>query len=547
MTILPKAFTVLVDSFNKIAGVGPRTAERYAYYLLKSDPSKARAISDALDNLHTSIKVCPKTFALIDDDVGVSPLYSDPKRDKKTIAVVAEPFDIVAMEKTNLFKGTYHVLGGLISPIDGIEPEHLRIRELIQRVSDDSVEEIILATNASIEGETTALYIQSLLKERTVKITRLARGLPIGVDLEYADQITLARGIRRKAGILMYNENLKNSVEEFLNNKKKVVIVQGDNPDADSLASSLALESILESLGIEAYMYCSIDVAHHLRYLPGWDRVSQELPSQFDGWILVDCEYTRLLDNVQSAGLLPLLKTTPLMVIDHHDSPTDIDFASLIINDPNSGATGEVIFNIARLCGWEVTKQSAEFLTVSILADTLGFTSEFLNGRSGPLHTVAELVDRGVSLSELNERRIKQFQITPDIFRYKAELMQRVQFHHDNTIATIDIPHDEIKEYSMDYNPTIVLDETRMIEGLAVTIGFKSYERNGSIYRITGRVRCGFGYRIARDLASHFKDGGGHIYAAGFKIAGDNLNLEEIKREAIQKAYELIKEADSEA
>lgn len=193
MSLLPKAFTTLVESLSKIAGVGPRTAERYAYFLLKSDPSKSRTIADNLTHLHTSIKVCPKTFALIDSDCDVSPLYSDPMRDKKSVAVVAEPFDIVAIEKTHLFKGTYHVLGGLISPIDGIEPEHLRIRELIQRIKDDAVEEVILATNASIEGETTALYIQNQLEGINVKLTRLARGLPIGVDLEYADQITIAR------------------------------------------------------------------------------------------------------------------------------------------------------------------------------------------------------------------------------------------------------------------------------------------------------------------------------------------------------------------
>jgi len=153
---------------------------------------------------------------------------------------------------------------------------------------------------------------------------------------------------------------------------------------------------------------------------------------------------------------------------------------------------------------------------------------------------MAELVEKGVKLGQLNERRLRQFQISPEIFAYKAELMKRVQFHYDNKIATIEIPHDEIKEYSMDYNPTIVLDETRMIRGLAVTIGFKSYERNGKTYRITGRVRCGFGYRIAKDLAMHFKDGGGHVYAAGFKIEGRDLNLAEIKKEAIQKAAQLL-------
>ncbi len=195
MSLLPKSFEILVEALGKIAGVGPRTAERYAYFLLRSDPAKAKNISDALTDLHSSIKVCPKTFALIDSNEEVSSLYSDPSRDKRVVAVVAEPFDIVALEKTNHFKGTYHVLGGLISPIDGVDPEHLRVNELVQRVKEDKVSEVILATNASIEGETTALYIQRTLKDLPVKITRLARGLPIGVDLEYADQITLSRAL----------------------------------------------------------------------------------------------------------------------------------------------------------------------------------------------------------------------------------------------------------------------------------------------------------------------------------------------------------------
>ncbi|MCA9347073.1 recombination protein RecR [Candidatus Saccharibacteria bacterium] len=193
MSLLPKAFEEVVDSLNKIAGVGPRTAERYAYYLLKSSPLTSKKLATSLEKLHSEIKVCPKTFTLIDADKEVSQLYSDPGRDKQVVAVVAEPFDVVAIEKTGLFKGTYHVLGGLISPIDGIEPEHLRTKELVARVKEDQVKEIILATNASVEGETTSIYLQNILKELPVKVTRLARGLPIGVDLEYADQITLSR------------------------------------------------------------------------------------------------------------------------------------------------------------------------------------------------------------------------------------------------------------------------------------------------------------------------------------------------------------------
>jgi recombination protein RecR len=193
--LLPPALSKLIDAFGQLPGVGPRTAERYAYYLVRRDPAKAAELARTLTGLHDSIQYCPKTFALIAADQEVSPLYSDPRRDKTLVAVVAEPLDLVALEKTNQFHGTYHVLGGLVSPIDGIGPEQLHIRELIGRIDEDNVQEIILATNASVEGESTALYIQQQIGNHPVKITRLARGLPIGVDLEYADQITLSRAL----------------------------------------------------------------------------------------------------------------------------------------------------------------------------------------------------------------------------------------------------------------------------------------------------------------------------------------------------------------
>ncbi|MDB5181824.1 MAG: recombination protein RecR [Candidatus Saccharibacteria bacterium] len=195
MQVLPPALTDLIEALGALPGVGPRTAERYAYFLLKHDTHVSARISDTLTHLHSGVGYCKKTFALISSNQELSDLYTDPRRDKQTIAVVAEPFDVVALEKTGQFSGTYHVLGGLVSPIDGIGPEQLHIRELISRIDEDGVKEIILATNASVEGETTALYIQQQIGGREVKVTRLARGLPIGVDLEYADQITLGRAL----------------------------------------------------------------------------------------------------------------------------------------------------------------------------------------------------------------------------------------------------------------------------------------------------------------------------------------------------------------
>jgi recombination protein RecR len=195
MHILPPALTTVIEALGRLPGVGARTAERYAYYLVRQDPAKAKRIAETLQDMHAGIGYCKKTFALIPAGQDLSDLYTDPKRNKKIIAVVAEPFDIVALEKTSSFNGTYHVLGGLVSPIDGIGPEQLRITELVMRIDEDAVEEIILATNASVEGESTALYIQQQIGDRPVKVTRLARGLPIGVDLEYADQITLSRAL----------------------------------------------------------------------------------------------------------------------------------------------------------------------------------------------------------------------------------------------------------------------------------------------------------------------------------------------------------------
>jgi len=195
MSTLPKVLENLIEALGQLPGVGPRSAERYAYFLLKNDKHKSSKLANALDNVHDGVAQCPVTFAIIDAGDEVSPLYEDPSRDKTIVALVADPFDIIALEKTTLFRGTYHVLGGLISPIDGIGPEQLHIPELKKRIKNDLVKEIILATNASVEGETTSLYVQQELAEFDITITRLARGLPIGVDLEYADQITLGRAL----------------------------------------------------------------------------------------------------------------------------------------------------------------------------------------------------------------------------------------------------------------------------------------------------------------------------------------------------------------
>ena len=201
--MLPQALTSTIEALSMLPGVGQKTAERYAYYLFRSKPEISMSIADALKNLHQGVKSCPVTFALIDANEAVSPLYDNPARDKTTVLVVEEPLDIYAIEQTNTYKGTYHVLGGAISPIDGITPDQLHIGELIRRVNDDNVKEVIIATNPSVEGESTALLLEKLLHEQNpdLKLTRLARGLPLGVDLSYADQVTLSAALENRTDL----------------------------------------------------------------------------------------------------------------------------------------------------------------------------------------------------------------------------------------------------------------------------------------------------------------------------------------------------------
>lgn len=195
--LLPSALVRVIDELGRLPGVGARTAERYAYFLLKSDRQTVNRIASSIAQLHSSVKTCPITFALIDASEEISPLYGDPTRNRQQIAVVEDPLDIIPLERTGQYRGTYHVLGGALSPIDGIGPEQLHIAELLERIKADDVQEVIIATNASVEGESTAVFLQRVIHEATpgVTVTRLARGIPVGVDIEYADQITLTHAL----------------------------------------------------------------------------------------------------------------------------------------------------------------------------------------------------------------------------------------------------------------------------------------------------------------------------------------------------------------
>ena len=183
----------LIQEFNRLPGIGPKSAQRLAYYLIRMPEEEAKSLAESILAIKDRVIFCDVCQNITEN----SPCYlcSHESRDKSRICVVEEPLDVLSLERTQVYKGTYHVIHGVISPAGGIGPEDLKIRELLNRLKDGSVEEIILATNPSLEGESTAMYIHKLLSPIVNKVTRLARGLPVGGDLEYADELTLSRAL----------------------------------------------------------------------------------------------------------------------------------------------------------------------------------------------------------------------------------------------------------------------------------------------------------------------------------------------------------------
>ena len=187
----------LIEEFRKMPSVGVKSAERMAYYILGLDDEGTKSLVDAINNAHTNIHTCSVCHNLTEDEK--CSICNNPKRDPSVICVVENPRDVTAFERTHEYKGTYHVLHGVISPMNNIGPDNIRIKELIQRMADDSVNEVIMATNATTEGEATAMYIARLLKPLGIQVSRLAYGIPVGSDLEYADEVTLSRALKGRS------------------------------------------------------------------------------------------------------------------------------------------------------------------------------------------------------------------------------------------------------------------------------------------------------------------------------------------------------------
>jgi recombination protein RecR len=190
------AIQKLLDEFERLPGIGPKSAQRIVYFLLNTAAVDANRLAQAIVEVKEQVHFCPVCFNYATDQL--CPICADDKRDRTTICVVSEPRDIGAIERTGEYRGLYHVLGGAISPIDGIGPDDLTIKDLIARLTDAGIVELILATNPNVEGETTAVYLARLIKPLGIRVTRLASGLPVGGDLEFADEITLGRAIESR-------------------------------------------------------------------------------------------------------------------------------------------------------------------------------------------------------------------------------------------------------------------------------------------------------------------------------------------------------------
>lgn len=323
-------------------------------------------------------------------------------------------------------------------------------------------------------------------------------------------------------------------IAKIVNDASKLLILQADNPDGDSLASALALEQIIGDLGKEPYLYCGVDIPDYLKHLPGWDRVSKDIPAKFDASIIVDTSAMILLEHLQNSQSLRWVASKPVIVIDHHaDVKCDIPFATIVLNDKSAVAAGEVIYNLANELDWKLCLQANTYIASSILSDSLGLTS--VGTTAGTYRIMANLIESGVDRQALDEARRSLIKMPEPIYRYKASLIDRTEFYADGRLAVVTIPHKEIMEFSPLYNPApLIQGDMLLTENVRVAIVFKSYKDG----KITGSIRCGYNTKIASDLAEHF-GGGGHPYASGFKIT-DGQSFADVKSECIKLTTELL-------
>lgn len=323
-------------------------------------------------------------------------------------------------------------------------------------------------------------------------------------------------------------------IAELIEAAQSVVVVQADNPDADSLGSALALEQILHEMGKEPYLYAGVDMPGYLRYLQGWDRVSPELPKQFDLSIIVDASTMTLFEKLELSGQKGWLAAKPCIVLDHHEIVENpVPFATITLNDHSRASTGELLYVLGKQLEWQLSKTAQEFIASSILGDTQGLTNQLASAET--YRIMAEMIEAGVDRPGLEELRREFNKMAPAIYEYKADLIKRTAFNSGGQIASVVVPQNEINQYSPLYNPApLIQGDMLQTSGVKMAIVFKHYADG----KITGAIRCNAGYPVAAKLAEHL-GGGGHAFASGFKVT-DGRSLEAVTTDCLAKAAELL-------
>lgn len=296
---------------------------------------------------------------------------------------------------------------------------------------------------------------------------------------------------------------------EFLEGKEKICVIQAENPDGDSLGSSVALDYLLD--GKEVSLYCPVDIPHYLHYFSDWARVTNEFDYRADGYIIVDTSATVLLSKLlEDPAIRNRLYSAPVFVIDHHETGDDLDFSHEAVIEVEPSCT-TVIYKMAKALGLEISQPAAEAIFQGLLSDTLGFTGGGVGAES--FEMAAELTRLGADIVALEDRRREYMKKSPRILDYKADLIKRVEYSLDGALATVHIPWEEIEEYSQEYNPNVlILEEMRMVEGVTVAVAVKTYPDG----KVTGKIRASSETPIADKIAEYY-GGGGHPYAAGFR------------------------------
>lgn len=323
-----------------------------------------------------------------------------------------------------------------------------------------------------------------------------------------------------------------NKFVDFLEGKTNICIIQAENPDGDSLGSSIALDYILKDKNVS--LYCPIEIPKYLHYFDDWARVTIDFDFKADGYIIVDTAAEVLLSKLLGdTAIKNRLYSAPVLVIDHHESEDNLSFPHESIIEVRP-ATAEVIFEIAKDSSIEINQSAAEALMQAIMSDTLGLTGTAVSART--FEIMAELSRLGAEIGILEEKRREYMKKSQRIFEYKADLIRRVDFHLDGALATVLIPWEDIEEYSDEYNPNaLILEELRMVEGVKVAVAIKTYPDG----KLTGKIRCMGDTAIAENIAGYF-GGGGHPYAAGFRTY--DTTYEEIVKDLVSIVPKMLKE-----